>query len=148
MRPTWREIHNLALVNAKDAMDAAFEQQRQVGERTETTVAHEHVTEHEHGMEPDHVGHVMGVQRAGQNFQKHPGAGVEEGEDVGDRETAAGPLAGGLAEMGLEFGRVGHRERGAIDVEDAMAKPATGVAGGGEERIGDAAEQDLEDRER
>ena len=50
--------------------------------------------------------------------------------------------------MGLEFGRVGHRERGAIDVEDAMAEPATGVAGGGKERIGDATEQDLEDRER
>ena len=55
-------------------------------------------------MEPHHVGHVMGVQRAGQNLQEHPRADVEQGEDVGDGEAAAGPLRGGLAEMGLESG--------------------------------------------
>ncbi len=108
----------------------------------------EHVAEGEEGMEPRHVGHVMGVQRAGQDLQEHPRADVEQGEDVGDGEAAAGPLAGGLAEMGLELGGVGHRGRGAIDDEDAMPEPASGVAGGGEERIGDAADQALEDHQR
>ena len=103
---------------------------------------------HEQGMEPRHVGHVMGVQRAGQDLQEHPRADVEQGEEVGDGEAAAGPLDGGLAEMGLELGRVGHRERGAVDDEDAMPEPASGVARRGVERIGDAADQRLEDLQR
>ena len=103
---------------------------------------------HDPRMEPRHVSHVMGVQRAGQDLQEHPRSDVEQGEDVGDREAASGPLAGGLAEMGLEFGSIGHRERGAVDDEDTMAEPASGVEGRGVERIGDAADQLLEDLQR
>jgi hypothetical protein len=47
MRPLRLEIHNLALVDAKDAVDAALDQQRQVGERTEAAVAQEHVADEE-----------------------------------------------------------------------------------------------------
>jgi hypothetical protein len=47
MRPVRREIHDLALVHPKHAVDAAFDQQRQVRERTEAAVAQEHVADGE-----------------------------------------------------------------------------------------------------
>ena len=135
-------------MDAKDAVDATPQEQRQVRERAEAAVAQEDVAGDEPGMELRRVGHVVRVERSGEDLQEHPRAGVEHGQEVGDREPAPGLLPAGLPEVGLEFGRVGHGERGAVDDEDATSKPCGGVAGGVVERVGDGADQSAEDPQR
>src|SRR3954453_538211 len=60
-------------------------------------------------------------------------------------EAEGGELRNGLKRKALWLAK---GERGAVDDEGAMPEPASGVAGGGEERIGDAADQALEDLQR
>ena len=43
----------------------------------------------------------MRPQRRCEDLQQQPGASVEEGQDVGHRETAAFGLVAGLSEVGL-----------------------------------------------
>ena len=45
----------------------------------------------------------MRPQRRRDDLQQQPGAGVEEGQDVGHREAAALGLVARLAEVGLQF---------------------------------------------
>ena len=52
VRPVRREVDDLPLVDAEDAVGPARDQQRQVGERAEAAVAHQDVAAAEVGMEP------------------------------------------------------------------------------------------------
>jgi len=108
-------------------------------------IARQHVPGLRPGVEPGRVGHVVGGERAGDDIPEHPGADVEERQQVRDREAAAGPPALGPAEVLPELGRVGHREGRAVGHEDAMAEPPAGVLGGRVERVGDPSEQVPED---
>ena len=148
MRPLRCEIDDLTLMHAEDALRAARQQQRQMRERTEAAVAQQHIVFMKLRMDLRHPGHVVGVQRAGQGLQEHPRADVEQRQQMGHGEAAAGLLAAGLAEVLAEFGHVGHGETRAVDDEHPMPVPAPGVVDDGREPLGDAAEQLLEQRQR
>jgi len=63
---------------------------------------------------------------------------------MGQGEAAAGALAGGLAEVLAELKDAWHRAAAAVHDEDPMPAPGAGVIGHGVHRVGDAAEQCLE----
>ena len=69
---------------------------------------------------------------------------MEQRQEMGHGEAAAGVLDAGLAEVLLEFGRIGHGEARAVGDEDAVAVPAAVVVDRGFDPRGDAAEQLLE----
>ncbi len=99
-------------------------------------------------MELRHPGHVVSAQRGGQDLQEHPRADVEQGQEMGYGEAAAGSLDAGLAEVAPEFGCIGHGEARAIGDEDPMAVPSPGVVDRRPDPVGDAAEQLLEQGQR
>ena len=74
---------------------------------------------------------------------EHPRADVEQRQEMGHGEAAAGSLDAGLAEVLLEFGHIGHGEARAVGDEHAVAVPAPGVVDLGPDPVGDAAEQFL-----
>jgi len=81
------------------------------------------------------------------SVQQVAGARVEQRQQVGRGEAAAGRLGAGLAELLLEFGCVRHGEAGAVEQPDAMAAPAAaGVAAGvGQAAPGDGAAEAVEE---
>jgi hypothetical protein len=78
MGPSWGEVDDLALMHAENSVRTALHQQRQVGEGTEATVAHQDVVLAQPRMDLRHPGDVMGMDRCGHGVQEHPGADVEE----------------------------------------------------------------------
>jgi len=73
---------------------------------------------------------------------------VEQREDVGDGKAAARGLVAGLSERRLEFGPIGHREAGAVEVPGPVAAPPAGGLAFRLEATGDAIEQPLEEIQR
>jgi hypothetical protein len=73
---------------------------------------------------------------------------MEQGQEMGHGEAAAGLLDAGLAEVLLEFGRIGHGEARAIGDEHTMAVPFPGVVHRGPDPVSDAAEQLLKQGQR
>src|SRR5512135_2053845 len=73
-----REVDDLLLVQAKYRMDALADQQRQMSERAESAVGHQHIAALQQGKNPAHASHVMRPQRRRENLQQQPGAGVEQ----------------------------------------------------------------------
>ena len=74
-------------------------------------------------MEQPDLGLLVGVEMEAEHLDNHAGEGVEEGQDLGDGEPAAGLLAGGLAEGRLQRRGVGGDGAGAVDEECAQAVP-------------------------
>ena len=143
-----REVDDLLLVQAKYRMDALADQQRQMSERAESAVGHQHIAALQQGKNPAHASHVMRPQRRRENLQQQPGAGVEQRQDVGHREAAALGLVARLAEVGLQRGDIGHGERRAVDQQDAMAEPESRDLGGRDQDLDHRAEDGLEDGQR
>jgi hypothetical protein len=71
------EIDDLSLMDAENTMYAPRQQQSQVGERAEAAVADKDIVGARLGMKMRHSRHVVGVQGAGNGFQEHPRADVE-----------------------------------------------------------------------
>jgi hypothetical protein len=97
------------------------------------------------GVHAADAGHLVGPQRGRDGLQQHPRAGVEEGQEPGHREAAAGLGPARGAEAGPQLGRVGHRERRAVDEERAVAAPDALRAGVRGEGLHLAAEHGLVD---
>jgi hypothetical protein len=91
---------------------------------------------------------VVRPQRRRDDVQQQARPGVEQRQDLGDGEAAAGGLAAGLTEVPLQFGRVGHGERRAVDEEGPMPAPAALDLGPGDEGADDASEHGAEDGQR
>ena len=96
----------------------------------------------------------MGPQWGSQNLPEQPRADVKQNHQMGHRETAAGALVARLTEVLLQLGGVRHGATRPVHDEDPMAEPAALVvdractAGAGQERVGQAAKQALEDSQR
>jgi hypothetical protein len=90
----------------------------------------------------------VGPQRRAGDADQKPGGRVEQGQEVHDREAAPGLLHPRLAELLLQFRRVGHGDARPIDQEGAMAVPAAVVGQRTAEPVGDSLEQALEDGQR
>jgi hypothetical protein len=89
--------------------------------------------------------HLMRAQGRGDDVHQQAGPGVEQGQDLGHREPAALGLGGRLAELGLEFASVGHRDGGAVDEPGAMPSPGALGAGLRKQRLDQFAEHAAED---
>ena len=101
MRTAGREVDKLLLMDAEDRAHAAAEQQSQVGERAEPPVADQDIAGFQRRMDAVDLGHVVRPQRGRDDVQQQAGPGVEQCQDLGDGEAAAGRLVAGLAEMAL-----------------------------------------------
>ena len=119
-----------------------------MSEGAEAAIADEHVARLQARVEPGSQAHVVAVQGRGEGVEQHAGACVEEDHQMGHREAAAGLGLLGLAEVGLELGRVGHREGRAVDEEGAMSAPEPHLIGIGSQRLADASQEPLEDGQR
>ena len=82
-RPARREVDNLLLVPAKHRMNPLGDQQGQMGERAEAAIGHQDIADSQEGQDRGDAGQVMRPQRRRADLQQQPGAGVEEGQDVG-----------------------------------------------------------------
>lgn len=98
-------------------------------------------------MDAVELAHLVRPQRRRGDPEQQSGAGVEQGQDRGHGEAAAGGLAAGLAEVPLEFGLIGHGERRAVDQEGAVPLPAAFGLGGRDQRPDHAAQDRLQDRQ-
>ncbi len=98
-----REVDDLPLMDAEDAMHAPRQQQGQVSERAEAAIAYKQVALAKLEMQPRHPGHIVGVQGTGDGLGEHPRADVEQRQEMGDGEAAAVALSRRLAEVLLEF---------------------------------------------
>jgi hypothetical protein len=123
-------------------------QQGEVEVRAEAAVPHQDVAPLEVGVDAADARHLVGAQRGGEDLQQRPGAGVEQGQDPGHREAAPGLGPARGAEVGPQFGRIGHRERGAVDQERAVAVPGALHAGVRDEGLGQATKDGPVDRQR
>ena len=74
------------------------------------------------------LGQVVGPQWGNDRVGQEPSVGIEQAPQVGDGESAARLRGSRLAEGGLQFGGVGHREVRTIDQEEAVPVPARPVA--------------------
>jgi hypothetical protein len=127
MDPMRCEIDDLTLMDAKDCVRATRHEQGQVRERTEAAVTKEYVASAEAGMDLCHARHVVSAQRCRHNLGEHSGANMKHRQKVSNGETAAGPLASGMAEVFLKLRNIGHRETGSIRNEYAVPMPSSGV---------------------
>ena len=96
-------------------------------------------------MDPVDVRHLVRPQRCGDDVQQHARPRMEQGQDLGDGETAARCLAARLAEVTLQFGCVGHGEGRPVDEKRPMPMPAACVFGRGNECTDHEAEHGAED---
>jgi hypothetical protein len=126
MRP---EIDKLPLVDTKARVKIRLRHQgdRDIG--TDTAIAENDVVLRPFRVQLSRMGHVVRPQRRDDHVVQEARLRVEKGQDVRDRETAAGFLPAGLAEVGLEFGRIGHGEPGTVDQCDTMTMPPRDTAG-------------------
>jgi hypothetical protein len=145
VRPIRCEVDDLPLVHAKHRENAAFAQHRQMSVRAKCTVSHESIARFECRMNLVHAGHFVGTQGGGLDLQKYPGSSVKQRQDFGHRKPATGPLIPGLAESFLEFGDVGHGERGAVGQERSMPMPRTFGFGVRDQGFDQAVEHGLKD---
>jgi hypothetical protein len=127
---------------------AAGGERRQVQEGAEPAVPHQDVAGPEVGMDVPDPCHLVGPQRRREDLQQQPGAGVAPGPDPGHREAAPGPGPSRGPEVGPQLGRVGHRERRAIDQERPGAAPGALRPGLRDEAPVEAAEHGPVDRQR
>ena len=74
-------------------------QQSQVGVRAEPPVPQADVAGLQCGVQLHDLGHVVRPQRRCQDLADQAGAGVEEDQQVGHRETTAGQLVAWLTEV-------------------------------------------------
>jgi len=81
---------------------------------------------------------------AANDLQQQTRPGVEQRRELGDGEAAAARQAAGLAEVPLQFRRVGHGERRAVDQEGPMPAPEA-FRGRGDEAADYKAEHCAED---
>jgi hypothetical protein len=99
-------------------------------------------------MEPHDLREIMGAQGGGQQLYHHPGARMEQRQQVGNGETAPRQLFAGLAEMVLQCRGIGHGKTRAIDPKGAMAQPAPFIEWFVLQCVAHGAEQLLEHCER
>jgi hypothetical protein len=123
-------MDDLPLMQPKDAMQLPPPKQRQMRLRTKGAITDQDISLFEFRMQQCCLSHVVRPQRRGQDFQKKARACVEKRQQMRYRKAAADVLAAGLTEFLLEFRCVGHAEGRAVDVEGAMAAPASGVVEG------------------
>ena len=114
-----------SLVQSEQPVQAALPQECQVGEAAERPVSQEQIALLHGVVHRRRGGEVVGAERGEVRLDEVAGLVVEEGQQVRHGEAAAGLLVAGLAEFGLEFGRVGHRDAAAVEQPDAGAVSST-----------------------
>src|SRR4051812_44827177 len=92
--------------------------------RTEAAVAEDEVATLQAVGNRACAGQVVGPERCRRRTQEHPCAHMKESQPLGYREATPLALTGGLAEVRLKHGHVGHREARAVNAPDAMSVPA------------------------
>ena len=90
----------------------------------EPSISDQEIVRLEFRMQLDRLGHIVGSQRCGQHLGNHARAGVQQHQPVRRGKAAAYFLPARLAEVGLQFGRIGHRKARSIDMEYAVTEPA------------------------
>jgi hypothetical protein len=149
VRPVGCEVDDTQVMAGDDRVQFLLQDQGDVRVAAEAVVADQHVAGVEVREVLRRLGGVAGAHRRGERVEQQAGGRVEQHQQVRDRKAAAGRLAGRRAERLAQLGRVGHRERRAVDVERAVAVPAVpGVIRLRERRVAHAREHRLVDRQR
>jgi hypothetical protein len=108
--------------------------------------------EHSPGCSPRvpllHLGEVVGEEGRDHQLQEHPGARMEEPQEVSHGNAAPRPLLCRLAERVLEGRRIGHRTSRAIDEKGAMAMPPPFVQGRPLHRAAETLEEEVKKPQR
>jgi hypothetical protein len=125
MRTPRGQVDNKLLVHTKDDVHAALDQQGDMGIGTEPPVRYQQVARWQGRMEGNHLGYIMGTQGSREDCQHHAGTGMTQRHQLGDGQAATGLLASWLANMGVQFGGIRHRNTGTIDPKGAMAEPVS-----------------------
>jgi hypothetical protein len=128
MRTAGREIDDPFLMRPKDAVQRTQNQQCHVAKRAKRPVAQHHVAGCEFRVQLGHAIQVVRAERSRDHLLKQAAAKVNQRQPVRRGKAATCGLPSWLTKMLLEFWRVGHREAGAIEHEQAVAEPQSGVA--------------------
>jgi predicted RNA binding protein YcfA (HicA-like mRNA interferase family) len=127
VEPVRCEIDDLSLMDAENTVRASRCQQRQVSKRAEAAITKQDVVFAKVGMDLRDPGHVVRKQRGSHNIRQHSRADMEQRQEMGYGEAAAGFLASGVTKVLLKFGYIGHREAGSISDEHAVSMPGSGI---------------------
>ena len=132
----------------EDAEDAAFQQANQVRERAIRSIAQHHISVPEMGPQFAKQGQLMRVQGADYDISDCPGRPAEQHDQTSDGKAAARLLGARLGEGFLEFGLVGHADRGAVHDPDPSTQPRTYGMGQGPDGLQDSLKQSQGDFKR
>jgi hypothetical protein len=101
VRPSFGEVHDLALMDPQHREHATQEKQGQMGISAESAVGRQHVAFAQLGMHLDHPRDVVRAQRRGQHFHDHARCGVHQRQEMRHRKSTSWLLSSRLAECSL-----------------------------------------------
>ena len=95
-----------------------------------------------------HLGEIVGEEGRDDQLQEHPGARMEQPQEVRHGKAAPRPLLRRLAERLLQGRGIGHGAARAIDEKGAMAMPPPFVQGGALHRAAEALQEEVKEAQR
>jgi hypothetical protein len=147
-RPTWGEIHHLARADAPHRVHAGMDEEGEMRVRTPPPIRPEHITGCSHRVHLLHLGAIVRQEGRDDQLEEHPGARMEQPQEVGHGNAAPQSRRCRLAKRVLEGRRIRHRASRAIAENGAMARPSACTRDGRLHRAAEALEKEGEEASR
>jgi hypothetical protein len=107
--PTGGEIDDLARADAQHGVHTGLNEPGKVGVGTQAPIGYQYIARLEDRVHLRHLGEIVREEGGDDPRQEHPGAGMEQPQQVCHRNATPRPLLGRLAERALESWHIGHR---------------------------------------